>query len=303
MRLYYWRGHARNFGDELNTLLWPALLPGFFDDDDSEIFLGIGSVLDSRHPPGARKIVAGAGYGGYETPPVLDEGWTIHWVRGPRTAARLGLPANCGIGDPASLIDRDLVAAMLGAGWETAGAACGDVGFMPHFESACRGAWPRAAAQAGLTFIDPRDDLAVVLAAIARCRLLVSEAMHGVIVADALRVPWVAVAPFAPVHAAKWGDWAAAMDVAVEFESLVPSSFGERLRLSGLAERRVARNLLDRNERRLQVVAADRFSDRAAASLRRAALATPRLTQDRALDRSRDRMRTALEGVRLHAMT
>jgi succinoglycan biosynthesis protein ExoV len=303
MRLYYWRGHARNFGDELNTLLWPALLPGFFDDDDSEIFLGIGSVLDSRHPPGARKIVAGAGYGGYETPPVLDEGWTIHWVRGPRTAARLGLPANCGIGDPASLIDRDLVAAMLGAGWETAGAACGDVGFMPHFETACRGAWPRAAAQAGLTFIDPRDDLAVVLAAIARCRLLVSEAMHGVIVADALRVPWVAVAPFAPVHAAKWGDWAAAMDVAVEFESLVPSSFGERLRLSGLAERRVARNLLDRNERRLQVVAADRFSDRAAASLRRAALATPRLTQDRALDRSRDRMRTALEGVRLHAMT
>jgi succinoglycan biosynthesis protein ExoV len=303
MRLYYWRGHARNFGDELNTLLWPALLPGFFDDDDSEIFLGIGSVLDSRHPPGARKIVAGAGYGGYETPPVLDEGWTIHWVRGPRTAARLGLPANCGIGDPASLIDRDLVAAMLGAGWETAGAACGDVGFMPHFETACRGAWPRAAAQAGLTFIDPRDDLAVVLAAIARCRLLVSEAMHGVIVADALRVPWVAVAPFAPVHAAKWGDWAAAMDVAVEFESLVPSSFGERLRLSGLAERRVARNLLDRNESRLQVVAADRFSDRAAASLRRAALATPRLTQDRALDRSRDRMRTALEGVRLHAMT
>jgi succinoglycan biosynthesis protein ExoV len=303
MRLYYWRGHARNFGDELNTLLWPALLPGYFDEDDSEIFLGIGSVLDSRHPAGARKIVAGAGYGGYEAPPVLDERWTIHWVRGPRTAARLGLPAGCGIGDPASLIDRDLVAAMLGAGWETAGAACGDVGFMPHFETACRGAWPRAAAQAGLTFIDPRDDLAVVLAAIARCRLLMSEAMHGVIVADALRVPWVAVAPFAPVHAAKWGDWAAAMDVAVEFESLVPSSFGEQLRLSGLAERRVARNLLDRNDRRLRTVAADRFSERAAASLRRAALATPRLTQDRALDRSRDRMRTALEGVRLHAMT
>jgi succinoglycan biosynthesis protein ExoV len=302
MRLYYWRGHARNFGDELNTLLWPALLPGFLDEDDSEIFLGIGSVLDSRHPRSAHKIVAGAGYGGYEAPPVLDERWTIHWVRGPRTATRLGLPTNRGIGDPASLIDHALVTAMLGAAWETPGATGGDVGFMPHFETACRGAWPRAAAQAGLTFIDPRDDLPAVFAAIARCRLLVSEALHGVIVADALRVPWVAVAPFAPVHAAKWADWAAAMDVVVDFESLVPSSFGEQLRLSGLGERRVARNLLDRNDRRLRAVAADRFTDRAAASLHRAALATPRLTQDHALDRSRDRMRTALEGVRRHAM-
>jgi succinoglycan biosynthesis protein ExoV len=302
MRLYHWQGHAPNFGDELNTLLWPALLPGFFDDDADELFLGIGSVLDSRHPPAARKIVAGAGYGGYEAPPRLDANWTIHWVRGPRTARQLRLPTALGLGDPASLIDPALLAAMLGpggtAGWNPGAPPRRAIGFMPHFETACRGAWGPAAARAGVTLIDPRDDPRAVLAAIASCRLLLSEAMHGVIVADALRVPWVAIAPFAAIHAAKWDDWAASIAVEVAFETLTPSSFGEQLRLSALAGNRLARSLLDHNERHLQAVAADRFADRAAAALRRAAQAPANLSDDRALDRSRDRMRTALDAVR-----
>jgi succinoglycan biosynthesis protein ExoV len=152
--------------------------------------------------------------------------------------------------------------------------------------------------QAGLVFIDPRDDPRDVLAAVARCRLLLSEALHGVIVADAVRVPWVAISPFAAIHAAKWHDWATAMSTSIAFEVLPPSSFGEQLRLSGLAERRVARTLLDHGEKSLQTVAAARFADRAAAALRRAAGATPRLTEHSALERSRDRMWAALEGIR-----
>jgi succinoglycan biosynthesis protein ExoV len=296
MKLYHWRGHSRNFGDELNTLLWPVLLPDFFDNDPRDIFLGIGSVLDSRHPASAHKIVAGAGYGGYQPPPTIDSRWTIHWVRGPRTARQLGVPSAFGIGDPASLIDRALLPALLGSGLPE-GCAGGDVGFMPHFETAARGAWQRAAALAGVTFIDPRDDTRDVLAAVAGCRLLLSEALHGVIVADALRVPWVAVSPFAPIHMAKWRDWSEAMSVAVDFAVLPPSCFAEQLRVAGLGERRIGRTLLDCGERRLQSVAADRFADRAATALRRAADAAPRLTDDSALARSRNRMWAALEGV------
>jgi len=298
MRLYHWQGSTRNFGDDLNTLLWPVLLPHFFDDDPREIFIGIGSVLDSRHPGSAHKIVAGAGYGGYEPPAKLDASWTIHWVRGPHTARQLALPPACGIGDPASLIDRTLAAAILGPGGEAGREASGDVGFMPHFETADRGDWARVARQAGLVLIDPRADPRVVLGAIARCRMLVSEAMHGVIVADALRVPWVAAAPFVPIHAAKWDDWGSAMGIAVVFERLLPSSFLEQLRLSRLGEGRVGRRLIVRSERPLRAFGADRFAEHAAQALRRAAQAPPRLTTDRALDRSRDRMLTALEGVR-----
>ena len=44
MQLYHWQGAQRNFGDGLNRLIWPNLLPGFFDSDPAEVFLGIGSV-------------------------------------------------------------------------------------------------------------------------------------------------------------------------------------------------------------------------------------------------------------------
>ena len=132
MLLYHWRGEARNFGDELNLLLWPRLLPGLLDDDPAELFLGIGSVLDARHARDAVKLVAGAGYGGYAPLPVLDARWVIHWVRGPRTARQLGLDTAYGLGDPAMLLPQ--------AGWGRVGG--GDtVAFMPHFESAERGAW------------------------------------------------------------------------------------------------------------------------------------------------------------------
>ena len=109
MLLYHWRGDARNFGDELNLLLWPRLLPGLLDDDPAELFLGIGSVLDARHARDAVKLVAGAGYGGYAPLPVLDARWVIHWVRGPRTACQLGLAPAYGLGDPAMLLPQ--------AGW------------------------------------------------------------------------------------------------------------------------------------------------------------------------------------------
>jgi succinoglycan biosynthesis protein ExoV len=131
MQLYRWRGVTRNFGDELNTLIWPRLLPDFFDDDPAELFLGIGSVLDARHAGAAVKLVAGAGYGGYEALPTLDAGWVIHWVRGPLTCRQLGLPACRGLGDPAMLLPH--------LGWHRA-ASGGAVGFMPHFESLGRGA-------------------------------------------------------------------------------------------------------------------------------------------------------------------
>ena len=89
MQLYQWQGTAPNFGDELNTLVWPRLLADFFDDDPGELFLGIGSVLDDRHPPDAVKIVAGAGYGGHkETPNNVPTDYNSYRGRRARATAR-----------------------------------------------------------------------------------------------------------------------------------------------------------------------------------------------------------------------
>ena len=289
MLLYHWRGEARNFGDELNLLLWPRLLPGLLDDDPAELFLGIGSVLDARHARDAVKLVAGAGYGGYAPLPVLDARWVIHWVRGPRTARQLGLDTAYGLGDPAMLLPQ--------AGWGRVGG--GDtVAFMPHFESAERGAWVEAAAAAGIELIDPRGDPAAIIAAIGRCRVLLSEAMHGAIVADALRVPWIAVQPLAPEHRAKWHDWADTLDLHVEFHRL--AAFVAAGAAACLAARRAAfrYRLLDRFGSALGRLTRGLLIEQAAQSLAAAAAAPPQLSAASALDRCRTRMLERLDALR-----
>src|SRR5690606_9365510 len=128
MKLTYFKGRVPNFGDELNTYLWPRLLPpGFLDEDDNELFLGIGSILWEHHPKEARKYVLGSGYGGYAPAPDVHDGtWNVIFVRGPRTAARLGLPSSKGICDSAILLRKiDLPPAAEDVG----------VAFMPHYHS------------------------------------------------------------------------------------------------------------------------------------------------------------------------
>ena len=295
MQLYIWRGATRNFGDELNELLWPRLLPGLLGDGGpdhagSPLFLGIGSVLDARHPAHHRKIVAGAGFGGYHKPVSLDGSWEIYWVRGPCTARQLGLPAAFGLGDPASLLP--LVHA-------PARCSAKAIGFMPHFESLARGAWAEAAAAAGVTLIDPRGAPETILDQIAGCRLLLSEALHGVIVADAMRIPWVALAPVAPIHRAKWHDWAEAQDVTIRFQSLPPSCRQEHIAIAVAPYRRAVRSVAacaGALARRIDCRSA--YLERAAAALRGAAAAPSQLSRDRALSRAQVRMLERLHTLR-----
>jgi succinoglycan biosynthesis protein ExoV len=289
--LYHWQGAERNFGDELNPLLWPRLMPGFFDDNPGARFLGIGSVLDSRHPPNALKLVAGSGYGGYERKPALDDTWLIHWVRGPLTCAALGLPPSLALGDPALLLPLALDLPALPAPGRS-------IGFMPHFETMPRGDWKRVAALAGLTLIDPRDPPLTVIRAIRGCTVLLSEALHGVIVADALRVPWVAIRPLAAVHRAKWGDWSATMGLSLRAFGLSASCLAEWVAVRRVADLDPVRGWLSRHGRRLDGIGADILVNRAADALRRAAAAEPQMSADHVLDRCQSRMMAALVTLR-----
>jgi succinoglycan biosynthesis protein ExoV len=286
--LYRWRGASANFGDELNTILWPRLLPGLFDEDPGVRFLGIGSVLDQRHPTDAVKVVAGSGYGGYERKPLLDENWIIHWVRGPRSAAALGLPFGLGLGDPAVLLPPTLGLAAEGGG---------AIGFMPHFESAAWGAWRQAAEWAGLRLIDPRDDPMAILHAIGGCSMLLSEALHGVIVADALRVPWIALRPMARIHRAKWQDWAETMGLRPRFRRLPASTLREWAGAGRLGSWHTARGWLDRQDDRLRRLTPERLVVRASAALRRAVAAEPQLSADSVLQRCQSRMLDAVHAL------
>lgn len=220
MKLVFFRGTVPNFGDELNLHVWPALLPkGFLDDDDSELFVGIGSIIGDHLPAKARKFVMGSGYAGYMgLPDVHDGSWDIRFVRGPNTAKTLNIDPGLSICDSAILLRAmDLPEPDKSVG----------VAFMPHYESLDRGNWGEACRQAGITLIDATEPVEKVLSQIQGARLLITEAMHGAIVADALRTPWIGARPIYGGHHKKWLDWAGALDIDVRLNALKPSSFLE----------------------------------------------------------------------------
>ena len=289
MKLVYFRGHVPNFGDELNACLWDRLLPaGFLDEDEDELFIGIGSILWDDYPSHARKYVLGSGYAGYKpAPDVHDGSWDVVFVRGPRTAQRLNLPSDKAICDSAILLRAlDLPAP----------AQQIDVGFMPHYESLDRGLWREACRLAGVTLIDPTAPVEEVIASLRGTRLLVTEAMHGAIVADALRTPWVAALPINPGHHAKWQDWAGALSLDVRAHALRPSSLLE-LWIDLTGGRGDPHGRAGRASRSaLAGPVNSALVHRAAARLRELARQEPQLSADSAIERATDRAMTALDG-------
>jgi succinoglycan biosynthesis protein ExoV len=217
MKLFMWREAVPNFGDELNTWIWPKIIPAILDDDDSSLFVGIGTLLNRRLPP-QPKVVFGSG-AGYGSKPDLQRGTcSFYCVRGPMTARVLQLPESLAVTDPAILVRRLFDTKRDGVS--------PSVGFMPHWVTTLDGRWREACDAAEVRYIDPRDAVPNVLQAIACCRLLVTEAMHGAIVADALRVPWIPVRIRPSPVDFKWRDWC--KSVALEYRPLqLPGSTTE----------------------------------------------------------------------------
>jgi len=288
MKLVFFRGHVPNFGDELNPYMWPQLLPpGFLDEDGSELFLGIGSILFDTYPAAPRKYVMGSGYAGYTgLPPVNDGTWDIAFVRGPRTAAQLDLPPEKAICDSAIL----LRALPLPAPEGDPGIA-----FMPHYESLDRGFWAEACKLAGITLIDPREEVERVIASIRGARMLITEAMHGAIVADALRTPWLPVLPIHIRHRLKWLDWSEALGIELRSHKLRPSSLmelyvglsGGRGKVDGRAGRMSRHPFAGPANRVLTM--------RAAEHLRQLAKLEPQLSRDARIEEATERAVAAVE--------
>ena len=61
--------------------------------------------------------------------------------------------------------------------------------------------------------IDPRRPVEEVISDIKASKVLLAEAMHGAIVADALRVPWIPIRAHRRHHDFKWHDWCASMSI------------------------------------------------------------------------------------------
>lgn len=209
----YYRDPVGNFGDDLNSWLWHALLPEVFKSyNPHAVLLGIGTILSERKVQTLRwadvcmTIGSGAGYG----PPARiadDERWKLVRVRGPLTAEFVGLPETSVGTDGAILI------ALLSDFRPLPCSMRSGVVFMPHHRISDPEQWRRACSLAGIEYLDPAADSRALLNRIRSAKLVLADAMHAAICADTLRVPWFPLSTSSQISTFKWLDWTQSMGV------------------------------------------------------------------------------------------
>lgn len=204
MEIYYYKAKRGNFGDDLNMWLWPKLVPELYESDPDVLFVGIGTLLNKSIPAGRRKIVFGSGTG-YGDLPQVDDTYKFYCVRGPLTQRAMNLEEGVAITDPAILVQYVLSEA------NAANKLREGVAFMPHHASMRYVDWESVCASAEIRFISPEAPVEGTLQAIGGSELLLAEAMHGAIVADALRVPWIPVRFGRHINDFKWRDWTSSL--------------------------------------------------------------------------------------------
>jgi succinoglycan biosynthesis protein ExoV len=195
MKPFIYRGASTNFGDELNLYLWQELgLSRYFSERPGLLF-GIGTLLKEPLPEERPLIVFGSGVGYGEIPKM--DGVEVMFVRGPHSSGLLGgVPW---ITDPGILVQTLPLTKTI---------SCEpNVIFIPHWTTIEADIdLPHKMREAGIKLVDPRWPVRKILDEILCASKVLTEALHGAVVADAFRTPWVPV--YAQHgHLFKWLDW------------------------------------------------------------------------------------------------
>lgn len=215
MELFHFRLASGNFGDDLNLWLWDEVFPSWREALPGHLLVGVGTLINNKLPRGVPKVVLGSGVGYGDLPDAaLMAECRFVAVRGPRSAAALGLSSETGIVDPAVLI------ADLPAFRNTP--KSGRPVFVPHHASVRRADWENLCRKAGVDYVSPEGDAREVIRKLAAAPLVIAESMHAVILADAFGTPWHAVSISHLFHAAKWQDWADSLAVPLRIRPMYP---------------------------------------------------------------------------------
>ncbi|MCL2596415.1 MAG: polysaccharide pyruvyl transferase family protein [Paludibacter sp.] len=216
--LYY--DNINNFGDDLNTWLWPKIFKRdkIANCNNTPYFLGIGSILNKpfveRHnlTSNVKKYIFGAGVSGFNANiyEIMDTTWDIRFLRGPLSSIVLGNKHKY-ITDAAYAIRQINIFEEIKNTKKKY-----KVSIMPHFKSVRYIDWQSICSELGFHYISPivkSDDVEFILSEISASEMLITEAMHGAILADIFRVPWhrfvydIYRTDGAEYTEFKWNDW------------------------------------------------------------------------------------------------
>jgi hypothetical protein len=180
----FWHVGTPNFGDDINPALFSLLgdRPMRLQTNRARPhFLGMGSILEKAT---AHSIVLGSGFLRPPAAKVVTSARIVA-VRGKLSREALGAGDEILLGDPMVLLDHV---------FRPAPGKRHALGVVPHVSEVA--AFRRRACP-GLRVIDPAESPWKVVEAIASCERIMSQSLHGLIVADALGVPNLWLAPSA----------------------------------------------------------------------------------------------------------
>ncbi|WP_427160720.1 polysaccharide pyruvyl transferase family protein [Aliinostoc sp. HNIBRCY26] len=246
MKLFYYQ--ENNFGDQLNNWLWDELIPGVLDNDESSAFIGIGTLLNDRlsqRTNNARlRVVFGAGVGYGQGTLQLDDSYKIYCVRGPLSAKTLGIDSQFALTDGAILIRKIYNYDNIKKSYKYS--------YIPHLKTAGEG-WRLVCERLGFGYIDPHWPREKVLSCISQSEVILAEAMHGAIIADAFRIPWIPVVSHSTVLLSKWQDWCQSIDVEYK-PSYIDRLHHPRQKIDILSPLRLARDWFRQKESASQLL-------------------------------------------------
>lgn len=210
---------SRNFGDDINPWFLPRLFKSELIQSNRVCLIGIGTILNDKNAEKVahfdRKVVFTSGVGYGEVGSLFDTTWDFACVRGPRSAEVLGLAPEIGICDGAILLG-DLYPA------KPTSVRDGVV-FIPHIRSSWTSGvgLKRICRDVSIGYLAPDAPFDTFIETIRSARLVITEAMHGAILADTLRTPWVPI-QFLHHHRFKWQDWFDSMEMPYECRIMHP---------------------------------------------------------------------------------
>lgn len=207
-----------NFGDDINPFILRRFLPKELIASKNVCIVGIGTLLNNGllkeidEYDKALVFCSGVGYGKHGeligNPKLVYAG-----VRGPKSSNALNLKEEIAKTDAAILLYEK----------KTKCTKRHRVTFIPHINTdwSSGNVMRRTCEELDINYMAPNSQLDEFIENINASDLVITEAMHGAIVADTLRVPWIPI----KIHNAlefKWQDWTGSMKLEYAPYDLAP---------------------------------------------------------------------------------
>ncbi len=203
MNLIYFKSDIGNFGDDLNPWLWSKIFGNFENYNSNVDFVGIGSILDNRifENKENKKIIFGSGVRDFDFSINEYENVDIRFVRGP-ISSRL---TNADFITDAAYALRQVETQNVFKKYK--------ISYIPYFRNFYNFNWKLFEKILGIHVINPCEDIEKVIGEIKSSETILTTAMHGAILADLFRIPWMRV-KFTKngnetnlTSELKWNDW------------------------------------------------------------------------------------------------